>query len=332
MNITTTSDNGTWWKRPSYSSIYDATGGFDIFNTVSIILMNTLLIFTIASSNKLRARFPNQVILSVAVCNWLYGAVWCPMKADYTFTRRWRFGCWMHVAYQLFEQYVQTFVTAWFVVIYNTHYVIERAKVRGVAVSKNKLFAFRLGVLATPWISSAFFVLPLAMTNLHPVWNQSVWTATHCAVILKRWADILLPCVCFFLPATFVTIQSLYIVLTLGSQDRSSAMMTSWDRSLRRKISYCVIIASVVTVLFNLGDQVCVVIEEMYNWNDQLHVITWYALDVLADFQKVALPLVWVFLPDISEELNLKIKWWIGRSYLSEDTVEVRYYRNYVHT
>ncbi|XP_041361375.1 uncharacterized protein LOC121377451 [Gigantopelta aegis] len=325
------SSNETWWARPSFWDIYSAAGGIGVFNTVFILLTNTLLIFTITTSKKLRLRFSNQLILSVAVCNWLYGAVWCPMKVDYIFTRQWRFGCWMHVAYQMYEEYIQIFITTWLIIVYNTCYIVERRRIQNPVVSKNKVLALRLGTLASPWVVAVVVILPLAMANLHPVWNQSVWTASYCAVILTRWADILLPCLCFFIPATVLMLQTLYVFVSLNSDSRSSVRTTPLNRAISRRIGVCVIAASLITVLLSMGEQVCNLVKEVYNWNNKLHVITWHVTDLLADFQKVALPLVWIFLPEIKEELGMKIKWRVGGRYFAEDAVEVTYYRNYAH-
>ncbi|KAK6179831.1 hypothetical protein SNE40_012100 [Patella caerulea] len=298
-----------------------------ILIAIGAVISNILVLGTIFTTPTLRRKLFYLMVSSLGIGDLFLGLAVIPLYVDYTVNDTVTLGCEIHLILQAFVIRGHVMITSLGMLILNIVYIIKQYEYKMPRIiNQTTRLPVYIAVSLVPWVAMLIVLPPLIKSGLHEI-VVKMWTATMCPLKLYKWAKVALNILSYFVPLLGMIITTCIIIYGFVAQGRGNiafrpTLLNEEKPMFRPKF---IIVANALCLLLLLPENVVQTVR--LSGNTKALVTTIAVVFVLAASKCVALPIVWLLVPEVNGALRERchISYWRPSSDAPQHVVNKTY-------
>ncbi|XP_050401114.2 uncharacterized protein LOC130010386 [Patella vulgata] len=286
-----------------YDMLFTVSVTVHVLIAIGAVISNILILGTIFTTPTLRRELCYLMVSSLAFGDLLLGLAVIPVYVDFTVNDKITLGCEIHLILQVFVIRGHVMITNLGLLIINIVYIIKQYEYKIPHINQTTKLPVYIALSLVPWVAMLIVLPPLIKTGLHENIIK-IWTATMCPLKVYKWAKVTLNILCYFAPLFGMIITTCIIIYGFVAQGRGNiafrpTLLNEEKPMFRPKF---IIVANVLCLLLLLPEHI--VQTFTLSENTRTLITAKMFVFVLAASKGVALPVVWLLVPEVNEALR----------------------------
>ncbi|KAK6179833.1 hypothetical protein SNE40_012101 [Patella caerulea] len=312
-NFNISRGNGSDWDNMAFfNKLFILSSAVHISIAIGTVISNILVLGTIFTTPTLRRELFYLMVSSLAIGDLFLGLAGMPFYTERITAKKIIMGCEIHLILQVFVIRGHVMITNLGLIIMNINYVIKQCSYKMPhIINQTTRLAVYIVVSLVPWVAMSIVVPPLIKSGLYKN-IASYWSDTTCPLRIYKWAKVTLNILCYFVPLLGLIITMCIIIYGFVAQSRGSVAfrprLLNNDKSMFHP--KFIITANVLCLLLLLLEHVLHTVT--IHGESRALVVLFHIAFMLAASKGVALPIVWLLVPEVNEAFRERchISYW----------------------